>query len=125
MNENAKKWVEALKSGQFQQARGQLRRKLGRGDYAYCCLGLACELYRQDVGGRWREETVFGNAHNSAGLPAKVAKWLGANDDALVYLPRIGKDLAWLNDQGMTFKEIAALINRYKRSLFTTEESRD
>lgn len=35
------KWVAALRSGKFQQGRGQLR----KGD-EYCCLGVLCKVAR-------------------------------------------------------------------------------
>ena len=34
------KWVEALRSGKYTQARGALHRK----DGSYCCLGVLCSL---------------------------------------------------------------------------------
>lgn len=37
--ENIRKWVEALRSGKFQQTNGALRDLDG-----YCCLGVACEV---------------------------------------------------------------------------------
>lgn len=33
------KWIEALRSGEYEQASGQLRL-----DGAYCCLGVLCEV---------------------------------------------------------------------------------
>ena len=36
---NIKLWVDALRSGKYQQARGALK----TGD-AYCCLGVACDI---------------------------------------------------------------------------------
>jgi hypothetical protein len=39
MNDNAKKWVAALRSGKYKQGRKFLRYK-----DEYCCLGVACEL---------------------------------------------------------------------------------
>jgi len=39
----------ALRSGEFEQHRGSLR-----DDHGYCCLGVACELYRRETGvGEW------------------------------------------------------------------------
>ena len=44
-------WVRALRSGEFRQAKGQLRKPITWGDesgtvsvYGYCCLGVKCEL---------------------------------------------------------------------------------
>lgn len=41
MNGNAKKWVEALRSGKYRQTKYQLAKR-GR----YCCLGVGCEVAR-------------------------------------------------------------------------------
>lgn len=42
-------WVEALRSGEYEQGRTWLRE-----NDRYCCLGVACELYRKHTGiGRW------------------------------------------------------------------------
>lgn len=36
-------WVVALRSGDFSQGKGSLKRKAGDG-FNHCCLGIACEL---------------------------------------------------------------------------------
>ena len=41
MNENAKKWVAALRSGEYKQGQYNLRSDQ---DHFYC-LGVACDLY--------------------------------------------------------------------------------
>jgi hypothetical protein len=41
--------VDALRSGEFPQTTGKLRDETG-----YCCLGVACEVYRRDLNkGEW------------------------------------------------------------------------
>jgi hypothetical protein len=37
------RWVEALESGEYRQSAGYLHAQGG-----YCCLGVACEVYRRD-----------------------------------------------------------------------------
>ena len=46
-----RQWVEALRSGKYQQAKGSLR----RGD-AMCCLGVACDLYAKHEELQWEYE---------------------------------------------------------------------
>lgn len=71
-------WVDALRSGLYEQARG----KLSDGD-GYCCLGVACEVAMAngvelrkvrsiEDDGVW----VSYDEANSM-LPQSVAKWLG------------------------------------------------
>ena len=47
LNENAKKWTEALRSGSFKQATGHLCKVDDAGKRTYCCLGVACVLYQE------------------------------------------------------------------------------
>ena len=44
MNEYAKKWVEALRSGEFKQGKYQLKTFDEEGNTRYCCLGVAEEV---------------------------------------------------------------------------------
>lgn len=49
------KWIEALRSGEFTQVHGNLRRLIdpvapfGQEEWGFCCLGVLCELYRQET----------------------------------------------------------------------------
>lgn len=43
--ELVKLWVEALRSGKYQQITDRLRRELDTG-YGYCCLGVLCEVIK-------------------------------------------------------------------------------
>ena len=61
--EHLRKWVEALRSGDYKQAEGAL----SRGD-SYCCLGVACDIYRKS---------------------AKRGKWITDEDGDIVF--KIGK----------------------------------
>jgi hypothetical protein len=47
------KFLDGLRSGTFQQAKGTLKRD-SDGRQSYCCLGVACEVVRQVTGrGQW------------------------------------------------------------------------
>lgn len=61
INEEAiKLWVEKLRSGEYEQGEGALRVKGEEGDQ-YCCLGLACDVYRELTGkGEWKDPVVSG-----------------------------------------------------------------
>lgn len=110
-----KKWVEALRSGKFEQGQGALC-KNGK----YCCLGVLSELaLREGKTDKWVGEhgTIFygkrRGSWSSGFTPATVTRWAGLpDDDPLVYLDKDGRvDLAALNDGGHTFAEIADLID--------------
>lgn len=118
------KWLNALRSGKFSQAQRRLRK-----NGAYCCLGVLCELYRQEVGGEWRGDpdgyedngvTVFwagrGHDYSATVLPAAVRKWAGLVNNSPAVRPDkevVEVELAHLNDHGSSFAEIADLIEEH------------
>lgn len=116
MNQDVKeKWLKVLRSGEYEQGRGQLR-----SDNKFCCLGVLCEIYRQETGkGRWVVYGQFtdenGNSSFSA-LPKKVVEWAelpGENPDVrkpAIYRSSGGYCLAQQNDAGATFEQIAQII---------------
>ena len=71
-------WVKALRSGEYKQARGQLRK-----EDTYCCLGVACDLYGKHVlkEDRWKPFKDSPLSYTFLGqggaLPRQVVKWLG------------------------------------------------
>ncbi|WP_024516788.1 hypothetical protein [Bradyrhizobium sp. Tv2a-2] len=96
------KWVKALRSGKYQQARGQLK----DGD-RYCCLGVLC-----DIAGRGEFETrdrlgdsfVYNGDRTQGTLPEQLS--------VEIELSPIAESTCWkMNDQRfLTFPEIADWI---------------
>ena len=115
-----KKLVEALRSGEYVQARDSLRSEGG-----YCCLGVACEIYRQEEGGpdwdyyqaHW---SYGGHSHN---LPERVRRWLDFKRSGGLFSEPFQRDsklvesLLDMNDSGMSFAEIADVIEQGKVAL--------
>lgn len=105
-------WLAALRSGQYRQARGALYDP--RID-AYCCLGVACEVYRLTTGeGRWTSVAGFFRASEddeqaySGTLPPAVREWYGLPESDPVVA---GLHLTELNDtEGASFEQLAQLI---------------
>lgn len=102
--EVARKWVEALRSGEYEQTQLRLR----RGD-SYCCLGVLCDLYRKDVGGHWiggSGETFVApdGIEDCCVTPHAVDDWAG--------IQTTYDDYAEMNDNGASFLEIASQIER-------------
>jgi hypothetical protein len=127
MNENAKKWIKALRSGDYEQAKSYLHRRADHENPVdrFCCLGVACDLAVKD-GVDIKKETWGSNNYAVVGydgaqgtLPYKVIDWLGfsvkadgsgvINDDLT---------LASENDQGVSFDGIADLIEDHANILF-------
>ena len=112
MNKNAKIWVAALRSGQYKQGKNALR----RGD-TYCCMGVACDLFDST---HWNEESGYrapgSGTDNNIYLPGQIRRWFGLNDIAGTY--GRGECLTYHNDNGMSFDEIADLIESEPKGLF-------
>lgn len=103
--EHRRLWIEALRSGRYEQGVSALR-----DDDCFCCLGVACDLYRTaENGPDWEGYSYLGRDDV---LPQTVQDWLGLRQDDGQYGRRKGSSstLAVQNDDGMTFSEIAALI---------------
>lgn len=121
-----KKWIAALRSGEYKQTDSVLSRK-GR----YCCLGVLCELAVKD-GKIPPAEIVDGMAHygeQSAYVlpPHEVREWAGVEGNWTVPTDGVelsaealglwdGEDrvpLSYLNDSiGLSFEEIADQIEK-------------
>jgi len=118
MNKNAEGWVSELESGNWKQATEFLRSENG-----YCCLGVACEMYRKEHSENcyWSENEngsftfYVGGVFAERELPEQVRDWLGLSDDVGTY----GENsLAKRNDRGNSFQEIAEIIRSEPKGLF-------
>jgi hypothetical protein len=134
--ENIRKWVEALRSGEYEQGTGRLKTR----DGSYCCLGVACDIsglvtessrvpYLIHEDRRPFPTFEFTDASGDTqreeyGLPVVVAEWLGledsdvplaereaewdGDDDTTIYAASANDDLGW------SFEQIAdAIEERY------------
>lgn len=123
----AKQWVEALRSGEFKQGRGRLKREAFDPDgsgaqmgYTHCCLGVLCEIIgakeTQMPGG----SIAFGDGADIrvGDLPMGILREVGMGSSSgmcvegvqLIIGPHAYHDLAHANDSGATFEEIADYI---------------
>ena len=107
-----RKWVKALRSGEYTQAGGRLCVSYegggGEEKFSFCCLGVACDIF---LDADWEEETgfwrLFWSISEHSKLPPPPLK--DAIDAALP--ARCSCDrLTLINDNGATFDEIASLI---------------
>ena len=121
-----KKWVKALRSGNFKQGQGTLKHYDTNAQARHCCLGVLCELYndqmRKDKKKTLSEKTLHHDSFTHGVvefnrsrdyLPKKVADW--ADVDNLGYFcDEKNKDncLADMNDSGKKFKTIATIIEK-------------
>jgi hypothetical protein len=95
-----KEWVDALRSGTYEQGFGSLRK-----DGKYCCLGVLCAVIGHIP---LFPEEDFGIDDS---LPPMVAKQVGlGSTNPEVILGVLPTPLSVLNDDGVPFDEIAKLI---------------
>ena len=120
------KWVEALRSGEFRQGRTCLRSPSD----GFCCLGVACEVYRREESvGRWHggafEASDSFRDRDTGFLPPPVQEWLGLGNHAGDLDTEVAggwSSLLSLNDgAGYTFDEIARVIEAGRLTLMTKE----
>lgn len=114
MNKAVKaKWVKALRSGKYKQAR---RRLLNEKTGGMCCLGVLCDIYRNERGGQWGKGGTFiasSRDKESHVLPRSVSKWacLDINATFLEFKGRGDCSLTEANDdRRLRFTTIADAI---------------
>ena len=116
------KWVDALRSGEFQQAKGVLHDLETNG---YCCLGVACSLAVDDPNVDVEVEIFEGHKNAITGeigpvevfngdftsLPYEVAELIGTDGSDVPVRDGDGIEyLSIINDNGNSFEFIADKI---------------
>lgn len=124
MNPSIKKaWIEALLSGNYKQGRGHLHSIAGK-EHQFCCLGVLTHIAVNSgidlENQRWTEdnETIVSYDGQDEFLPSDVMRWAGIRTDngAFRYEDEMGQvdtSLVELNDQGVSFVELAEYIDKY------------
>ena len=104
------KWVSALRSGEYQQTKGFLRKEGG-----FCCLGVLCDLYGKENNVEWDlTHNGYEFQNKQSYLPSSVVEWSGIEG----HNSYVGGEtnlpfFSGLNDSGSTFNEIADLIEEH------------
>lgn len=117
--ENFEKWVTALESGQYDQTRDVLHDEGG-----WCCLGVGCDVagieFPEDAGlppvafYKWLGLPIPEGWENTYGSTLGLA--LDRYDaDSMEELE--SNDVAELNDNGVDFHTIAALLRKHRATL--------
>lgn len=117
---NQEKWVQALESGEYLQGIGHLNIN----NTNFCCLGVLCELESSKLTKRLcehRRDILYDN--NSCFLPDILYNLYGFMSRQGDFKGNVGMDcsLASLNDNGVSFKEIAQIIRDDPSNVFTKE----
>ena len=111
MNKEVKKvWIDALRSGKYQQGHTRLRIEGWKGGQdQFCCLGVLCDLATNAGVFEWEKIDREYYAIESLSLPPKaVVQWAGMEvSDPILN----GQRVSALNDNvGLNFNQIATLI---------------
>ena len=105
MNREAgKKWVEALRSGEYEKSTLRLESPEG-----FCCLGILCKLAeKEDVP---VTTTINGKlAGHTLSHQHQVKEWSGISSDSGDL--EDDRRLTHLNDEGSSFEELADIIEK-------------
>lgn len=110
-----KKWVKALRSGEYEQ--GKFR--LVDANDNFCCLGVACDLV--DHIGEWVDNGIWcfksdDGELQSGELPKEIMEYTGIKS-AVGMIPSLGSSLATLNDHGVPFSTIADIIEKHYKEI--------
>jgi hypothetical protein len=118
------KWVNALRSGEYEQGQGVLR-----SSDKFCCLGVLCDLYLNEVldpDSYWQTDefgkTWFTSFDRERGedydveefLPDVVIEWseLTNSDPEVIDKDECNSTISRLNDTDYTFMQIATIIEK-------------
>lgn len=100
--ENVKKFVDALRSGDFKQGRRALR----SGD-SFCCLGVACELYRRATNkGKWVTDAFNPDCFVDDGADINDRNYLDSGASGAVMTKAVYNYFGFPNDNPVLTKAI-------------------
>jgi len=119
----ATRWVKALRSGKYKQGTDYLC-KTEDGHTKHCCLGVLTDMYQQEckrnkkkalsvkiISGSHPSYTVFTYNKEDKVLPVAVKKWAGMKNRS-GRIETENECLAFMNDEGDSFKKIANFIEK-------------
>jgi hypothetical protein len=116
-------WIAALRSGEYKQGKGNLRDM----DNKFCCLGVLCDIVKDEIGLEWRvvDTSIYSIGHELNVLPIAVQDRLDMktaggrfshslnNPHVMVHGMYPAVDLWQLNDAaGYSFEQIADVIEK-------------
>lgn len=114
-----KKWVKALRSGEYAQGKLSLVRISNNGEHQFCCLGVLCNIMQEETGelkvNRVNDNFIFDS--NRHILPDSVKNWsdMKSHDGTTACSKMVS--LIGLNDDGKSFTEIADVIEENYKEL--------
>lgn len=101
MREDIQKWIDALRSGEYNQVQGTLKGRTESGEVGYCCLGVY-----ESIHGREPDLCVPDKYGKLEEGPIKTYQNLHKILD-------VAEDGIDMNDEGKPFTEIADMIEEH------------
>ena len=116
MNQEIKRrWVEALRSGEYKQGREALKCQ-GQ----FCCLGVLCDLHAKETNTKWvdhiNKDFSSDYLDQDSVLPIQVMDWAGTqgSDPVITTRESISRCITHYNDgERYDFIQLADLIEQY------------
>lgn len=99
----ARRWVKALRSGEYKQATGGLRSEAG----GFCCLGVLCDVVDPS---QWEPDGLWFRYRGNRGSPPKEVPSLLPFSWSLDRGVEIAELISRNDDWGWTFDQIADYI---------------
>lgn len=113
------KWLEALRSGKYKQGTG----KLASFENRYCCLGVLCEIAREEIpihkqkfSNDFTQDGFYSYNNATASLPVIVMEWSGMDTQFGKFLEDGNpKSLSHINDTECdgNFTAVIPFIEKY------------
>lgn len=106
----ARKWVDALRSGEYRQGKGGLRCVE---DNSYCCLGVLLDVAAKEgiIEGKWEDDNDV-SASYSAFVHANGELDVFTVDESLLTHHQQNPPIALNDNDGSSFEEIADYIEK-------------
>jgi hypothetical protein len=100
-------WIEALRSGRYEQGTGVLRNT----NNEYCCLGVLCDIHDDQM---WKQptENTYTYLDVEMFVPLSIQQWAGVTREGELSSAE-NHTLAYFNDMGSSFEKLADLIEEY------------
>ncbi|MEM6815307.1 MAG: hypothetical protein AAF600_13130 [Bacteroidota bacterium] len=100
--EFAEKWIEALRSGKYNQGKGYLHN-----DGGYCCLGVACRIFGTSKNNLEGKTYIFKqkkfDSHLMLPKTNQIPDLLKGDLNESDFVSKVSE----MNDRGLTFNQIA------------------
>jgi len=112
-----KKWVKALRSGEYKQGKLALHRIESD---AYCCLGVLCELaVKENIVKKSSECSSSTSEYDelAGSLPESVVDWAGMKSASGSRKNRRNSLMVLNDDSNFSFKRIADVIEKEYKDL--------